>query len=155
MVQATAVKALPTTGLNTTPVGPRTPSPERFIQGAGNMMKHYIVILACLASLVGCNGRTGQKDAEPAPSPVDSQAKLDFLASVPEFHELELKMTESGLNEIISRNKLGVQVTPEGNRKSYRIWNQDGENVIVGFQNGKCTGIQRMRTDLSLIENKK
>ena len=109
----------------------------------GLKTRFVFVFLVALLSAAGCR--------KPAAT---SKAKLDFLAGVPEFHDLELKMTESDLNKIIAQNKLGVQSTAEGNRKSYWIWNEDGENVIVGFEGGDCTGIQRMRQDTTLIGRK-
>ncbi len=85
---------------------------------------------------------------------VTSSAKLDFLSDVPEFYDLNLSMTEAQLQEIIAKNNLKVNVYSETDPKSYHIFNQNGENVIVGFQDGKCTGIQRMRKAPTLsIEN--
>jgi hypothetical protein len=114
------------------------------------IMKECVPILACLTLLFGCAApKSGHVD-KPAPPPAKSQATLDFLADTPEFHEFRLEMTEPELKEIISRNKLGVTIT-----HSYHVWNQDGENVVIGFRDGKCTGIQRLQRHSIPVGEKK
>lgn len=68
-----------------------------------------------------------------------------FLSDVPEFQAFYLNMTEAELNQAITHEQLGVHFTPipEEERTSYVVWNPDGENVIIGFHKGICTGIQR------------
>ena len=99
-----------------------------------------LTILACI-----CANVAGQSTDAP-PSAAESRAKLDFLDNVPEFHDFDLTMSESDLNGLVTKYNLSVHITPEqGDRdKEYRVWNKDGENVFIGFSDGKCTGIQRM-----------
>ena len=99
-----------------------------------------LMILACI-----CTNVAGQSTDAP-PSATESRAKLDFLDNVPEFHDFDLTMSESDLNGLVTKYNLGVYITPEqgDGDKEYRVWNKDGENVFIGFNAGKCTGIQRM-----------
>ena len=113
-------------------------------------MRGRLQIFACVALLVGCAACKVRDVAEPAPPSAESLGKLDFLADIPEFNGFRLEMTEPELEEVISRNNLGVRV-----HKSYQVWNQDGENVVIGFREGKCTGIQRLTRDSTLIGKKK
>jgi hypothetical protein len=84
------------------------------------------------------------KETSPA-----ATASLTFLTDVPEFHGLHLAITEDDLNSLIAANDLLVIVTGEGDEKSYHVYRKDGENVIVMFRDGKCSGVQRMRRDVS------
>ncbi len=114
-------------------------------------MKARVPILACVALLFGCAAPKSRGDVgEPAPPPAKSQVTLDFLTNIPEFHDFRLEMTESELKAIISRNKLGVTIT-----HNYYVWNQNGENVVIGFQDGNCTGIQRLQRHAIRIGEKK
>lgn len=86
-----------------------------------------------------------QKDTN-SPS---GKVKLDFLSDIPEFQGLHTGITEAELRSLIAANGLLVTVTGEGDEKSYHVYRKDGENVIVMFRDGKCSGIQRMRRDAS------
>jgi hypothetical protein len=74
---------------------------------------------------------------------------MEFLAHIPELRELNLGMTEARLREIIHRHRHSVVATctDESGRKHYRLYTTAGEHVRVGFREGKCGGIQRLRPD--------
>jgi formylmethanofuran dehydrogenase subunit D len=76
--------------------------------------------------------------------PRDPFAGMYFLDDTPEFQEINLAVTEEELDNIISKNHLLKAVSGEAGHKFYRIFRQDGENVIVMFRGWKCSGIQRM-----------
>ena len=80
------------------------------------------------------------------------KAKLDFLAELPEFHELGLSVTEKSLQRMIAANGLRNIVTEDRQAKSYHVFRKDGENVTVTFKDGKCTGVQRMRKEASYAD---
>ena len=80
-------------------------------------------------------------------APQAAKAKLDFLADVPEFRELNLKITEEQLKQIIVKHKLVDRTSTTGGQTSHMLYNRGGECVIVMFRDGKCSGIQRMRAD--------
>ncbi|KKK80751.1 hypothetical protein LCGC14_2820360, partial [marine sediment metagenome] len=80
--------------------------------------------------------------------PADAgRAKLDFLQGLPEFHELDLTITEARLKAMIAEKGLLVRVNQGRGLRSYHVYRQDGEHVIVMFRDGKCAGVQRMRKD--------
>lgn len=118
------------------------------------MMKSYNLILACLLPLIGCGGPTSRMVDPPFDPAHEPEATLDFLSSVLEFHGFNLAMTEPELTNIVSQRKLGVDVSADGDRTTYRVWNMEGENVVIGFRDGECTGIQRMRPDPTIADEK-
>ena len=72
--------------------------------------------------------------------------RLEFLAGIPEFRDLNLSTTESELQQHIERFGLSVQRTVEKDGGvTYHLFAGKGENIIVMFDNNhKCIGIQRM-----------
>jgi hypothetical protein len=75
------------------------------------------------------------------------QRELNFLAGIPEFRELSLSITEDKLKSSVNKNHLIKTISGDSGLKIYHIYRQDGENVLVMFHNGKCSGIQRMPRD--------
>lgn len=115
-----------------------------------------LVYLLVSLSITACHQLQGSRQPTVQPQPqTATQARLDFLNDVPEFYELHLNMTEGQLQQIIARFQLGMEVLSQGNRQVYHVWNRKGENVIMQFENGRCTGIQRMMKDPTLLKNKK
>jgi hypothetical protein len=87
--------------------------------------------------------------------PLTIRANLEFLSDVPEFHDLHMATTEEELEALITKNNLLVKVNDDSEQKSYHVYRQDGENVIVMFREGKLSGIQRMRCDKAGVPDKK
>ena len=112
------------------------------------------LFLLCLAIPAWNCANAADQSSNAPPSAAESHAKLDFLDEVPEFHDFDLTMSEFDLNELIAKYDLGVDITPENEKrdKKYRVWNKDGENVFIGFNDGKCTGIQRMLREPNIGE---
>jgi hypothetical protein len=72
---------------------------------------------------------------------------LEFLAGIPEFRDLHLDMSERQLQLHIKLHSLASRFHEEGDETAYHLYTEEGENVIVMFRNGRCSGIQRMRPD--------
>jgi len=79
-------------------------------------------------------------------------AKLGLFADLPEFHELDLSVTEKTLQRMIAEKGLRNICTEDSVRKTYHVYRSDGENAVVMFQQGKCAGVQRMRKDASYAD---
>ena len=47
--------------------------------------------------------------------------------------------------------RLTFKLDEQGDEKAYHVYNHKGENVMVGFRKGKCTGIQRMKEDATHV----
>ena len=109
---------------------------------------------------------TGAVDADPwfrvTSNPVEieilaaegaaGKARLGFLADLPEFYELDLTVTEETLKRIIAEKGLRNICTWDDKAKTWHVYRRDGENVIVTFRDGKCSGVQRMRKDASYAD---
>ncbi len=67
---------------------------------------------------------------------------LEFLSKIPEFRGLTLKMSEDQLKAHVEKHGLYARRELQNERVSYWLLTPDGENVYVGFDAGKCTGIQ-------------
>lgn len=70
---------------------------------------------------------------------------LEFLRNIPEFRALSLTMSEEQLKSHIEKHRLYAKRELQKERLTYWVLAPGGENVIVGFVSGKCTGIQRMQ----------
>lgn|GEM_PF-6350023 len=119
--------------------------------------------MRCLAVLlvfwmlcpIGCS--TEHIEEPPERTPVEdvvgnsqaSTVELEFLSDVTEFHQLHLDITEDELMSMIASNDLLVTVSERDDNKSYHVYRRDGENVIVMFREGECSGVQRMPHDVS------
>ena len=72
---------------------------------------------------------------------------IEFLAKIPEFRELNLKMTQPRLREIIHSYSVAATCVDLDDSRVYHLYTTEGENVLVTFRDGECAGIQRMRPD--------
>lgn len=74
---------------------------------------------------------------------------LEFLKPYPKLYELSFEMTGVEFLSIAQREKLKIGTSEDG--ESYFIPTGDGHTVIVMFGNNgdKCSGIQRIRGELS------
>ena len=119
-------------------------------------MKCFTVLLAFwMLCPVGCS--TEHIEEPPEHPPIEdiagdsqtSTAELEFLSDISEFHQLHLDITEDELMSMIASNDLLVTVSERDGDKSYHVYRRDGENVIVMFREGECSGVQRMQRDVS------
>lgn len=58
-----------------------------------------------------------------------------------------MTITKENLKVLIAKNALLIRVSGDETQRAYHIYRWDGENVIVMFRDGKCSGIQRMMRD--------
>ncbi len=72
---------------------------------------------------------------------------MEFLAKIHEFRELNLKMTQPRLREIIHSHSVAATCVDLDDSRVYHLYTTEGENVLVTFRDGECAGIQRMRPD--------
>ncbi|MFC1738438.1 DUF4019 domain-containing protein [Planctomycetota bacterium] len=83
---------------------------------------------------------------------------LGFLKGIPEFRDLRLNMTEHQLVQHCTQYSLAVDYQKSNDESTYHLYTETGENVIVMFHKGQCTGIQRMQpnseTAIKLFEEK-
>lgn len=70
---------------------------------------------------------------------------MEFLSNIPEFRGLSLNMSEDQLRSHVDKHQLYATNTLQNARVTYWVLAPGGENVIVGFVSGRCTGIQRMQ----------
>ncbi len=84
--------------------------------------------------------------AEAAPAKEqEKKAKLKFLQDVPEFHDLDLKMTHDEFQKIVTKRSIQMHVNDDSTDLTYVLHSPRGECVIVMFQDKVCTGVQRMQ----------
>ncbi|MFN0130745.1 MAG: M56 family metallopeptidase [Verrucomicrobiales bacterium] len=77
---------------------------------------------------------------------IDLPAGLEFLKPYPKLHGLSLDMTEARFKAIVRAGQLAAQSTlSDGGKRRYAIPTGDEHVVVVMFDNGKCSGIQRIR----------
>jgi hypothetical protein len=76
----------------------------------------------------------------------DPPAGLEFLTTVPELRGVSLQMKEDDFNRLAARRK--IKITKDDSRagqSTYSVETPSGENVIVMFTGGTCSGIQRLQ----------
>lgn len=83
---------------------------------------------------------------------IDNKAPkgLEFLAGIRQFRDFRLDMTEQKLREIVHIHSLEGHFHQKEEIRTYHLYASEGdvgENVIVMFRDGLCSGIQRMRPD--------
>ena len=77
---------------------------------------------------------------------VDAPSKgLEFIADFPSLEGVSLKMSEAEFLDIVTKQKLSFEKDASGEKTSYHVHAKKGATVYFGFQQGKCTGIQRLR----------
>jgi len=69
---------------------------------------------------------------------------LDFLKDVPSLAEVSLNMTEAEFLELMHRQGLAGQWEIAGGRRTYWVKPKPHVLVVFGFQEGRCSGIQRL-----------
>ena len=70
---------------------------------------------------------------------------LAFLADFPSLEGVSLKMSEAEFLNIVTKQKLSFEKDASGEKASYHVHAKKDATIYFGFQQGKCTGIQRMR----------
>jgi hypothetical protein len=69
---------------------------------------------------------------------------LEFLRTVPELRGIDIHIREQDFQQMIKARALHVQVEHDQDRMSYWVATKSGYRVVVMFQNGVCSGIQRL-----------
>ena len=77
-------------------------------------------------------------------SDTGSAKGLDFLKDVPSLAEVSLNMTEAEFLELMHRQGLDGQWEISGGRRTYWVKPKRHVLVVFGFQEGRCSGIQRL-----------
>jgi hypothetical protein len=68
----------------------------------------------------------------------------EFLSKIPELRGISLGMQEREFQRLGRSRSFTIVVDRIAEQTNYSISTQSGENVIVMFRNGVCTGIQRL-----------
>ena len=111
-----------------------------------------ILLALCLAGLAGCSTNKQQSQgnaAPPAPAATAQRSNsgaLDFLADIPAYKSVSLKMSERHLLKILRKHKIPYTEDRRANQSvSYFTHPQEHVMVVFGFREGNCTGIQRLQ----------
>ena len=73
-------------------------------------------------------------------------AGLEFLKPYPKLHGLSVDMTDSQFLKIVKQHDLKSRTTVEAGKATHHVALGDDHTLVVMFdQNGKCSGIQRVR----------
>ena len=82
---------------------------------------------------------------------VDETGELaEFLAGIPEFAQLRIGMTKTRFKETIARHDLDVQTLNDtADSSSYMLRTLTGKTLVVRFNDGKCSGVERKRDQLA------
>ena len=82
---------------------------------------------------------------------VDETGELaEFLAGIPEFAQLRIGMTKTRFKETIARHDLDVQTLNDtADKSSYMLRTLTGKTLVVRFNDGKCSGVERKRDQLA------
>jgi len=89
----------------------------------------------------------------PAEGKSADKANPGFLADLPEFRDLDTSVTKETLKRMIADKGLrNIWTSEDRVTKTCHVYRGDGENVVVTFRDGKCSGIQRMRKDASYAD---
>ena len=75
----------------------------------------------------------------------DPPLGLEFLRTVPELRGISLEISEPDFLKLIDSKDLKVEKVSNTDGSSYYIATKSGENVVVMFGEGVCTGIQRLQ----------
>jgi hypothetical protein len=114
----------------------------------------HVLLVMMLAAASGCaNRKEAGAAARPGdPGPQNAAVEtweppegLEFLRTVPELRGISLEMREQEFQELVKARPLDVRPVQSADQTSYWVSTHSGENVIVMFRNGACSGIQRMQ----------
>ncbi len=111
----------------------------------------HLLLAAAVLGISVLGATTWKLAAQETPTPSESSTPpkgLEFLAPYPKLHGLSLGMTEEQFKALAAREKLSIQISDglkSDGRAVYTIPTGDGHRVLVGFHDGKCGGIQRLR----------
>ena len=116
-------------------------------QGVRSPWSLLSLVACCLAVVlaIGVFNFRGSAQAGNDSQELPSE-NLDFLKSYSKLQGLSLDVTEARFKAIVRAEQLAVQFTPsDGGKSRYAIPTGDEHHVVVTFDNGKCSGIQRIR----------
>ncbi len=107
-----------------------------------------LTIVLCLAVVGSRLNLNALADTPPDKTETESTppAGLEFLKPYPKLHGLSLDMTDSQFLKIAKQHDLKSRTTVEAGKVTHRVALGDDHTLVVMFdQNGKCSGIQRVR----------
>ncbi|EMI45530.1 M56 family metallopeptidase [Rhodopirellula sp. SWK7] len=103
--------------------------------------KQYVELAQAIAKSIRI-----EANRHPAEDVSERREGVEFLAGIPEFADLRIGMSEEQLNQVIAHRMLQVQKnSASDNRRTYTLTTPEGDAIMVMFQDGKCSGIQRSR----------
>ena len=108
-------------------------------------------MVVVLSICTGCGGQASNSGAgQTAPQPVATWANppqgLEFLGTVPELRGISLDISEEDFLKLVESQVLTIKIDRSSDGEtSYYIATPSGENVVVMFTDGACTGIQRLQ----------
>jgi hypothetical protein len=108
-----------------------------------------------LIGIVAAWGCAPAREANAPVHPVDPSSRrdaatweppegLEFLRTVPELRGVDVDMPEAAFLGLIKSRPVKVKRDTFPDDVSYTVSTRSGENVIVMFREGTCSGIQRM-----------
>jgi hypothetical protein len=109
------------------------------------------ISVVLLSICTGCGGQAsnsgaGQSVAKPAATWANPPKGLEFLRTVPELRGINLDISEADFLKLIESQELKVRADRSSDGEtSYTSATPSGENVVVMFTDGACTGIQRLQ----------
>jgi hypothetical protein len=103
-----------------------------------------------LAICTGCDSQPPANPGSNAPQPVATWANppkgLEFLSTVPELQGISMDISEAEFLKLVEPQDLTIKTDRSSeNETSYYITTPSGENVVVMFTDGACSGIQRLQ----------
>ncbi|MFO1046102.1 MAG: M56 family metallopeptidase [Planctomycetaceae bacterium] len=107
-----------------------------------------LTIVLCLAVVGARLNLNALADTPPDKTETESTppAGLEFLKPYPKLHGLSLDMTDSQFLKIVKQHDLKSRTTVEAGKVTHHVALGDDHTLVVMFdQNGKCSGIQRVR----------
>jgi hypothetical protein len=113
-------------------------------------MRNTIPIIFLVATvLVGCNSTSRVHTQTTATTTADSVQKgsregLEFLADIPSLKDVLLKMSEAEFVDILHQQKLDYTRGIAAGQTTYHVRPKVQVTIIFMFQQGRCSGIQRM-----------
>ncbi len=71
---------------------------------------------------------------------------MEFLGAVPELRGIDLDISEEDFLKLVEPQVLTIKIDRSSDGEtSYYIATPSGENVVVMFTDGACSGIQRLQ----------
>ena len=107
----------------------------------------FVVVLSICA---GCGSQPPANPGPIAPRPLATWANppegLEFLRTAPELRGISLDISEVDFLKLVESQVVTIKIDRSNDGEtSHYIATPSGENVVVMFTDGACTGIQRLQ----------